>query len=475
MRGVKERLAREGRLVEIERAVSSKYEVASVCAELERRGNKKPVFFHAVDGRHKVLTNVLGGRERLAELLGLGTAASAEVAPFLAKVAEGGRGGGSEGEGEGAREGEGAGEREVKIVEDSPTREVVSKEPDLSELPILTHFHGDGGAYITAGVVVAELDGVRNASFHRMMVLDAKRLAVRLVPPRHLYKMHREAVERGEELKVGIAIGVEPLVLLAAATRVPPGKEFEYAAALKTLSLEKKGLPKKNESVELFRLSNGVAVPHAEFALEGFLGEERAREGPFLDLTGTYDCVREEPVLRLTKIYHRKDPIYHAILPAGAEHKLLMGVPYEPLIFRAVERVARVKNVFLTDGGCCYLHAVVQIKKEGKGGEGEGEGVAKNAIISALAAHPSLKLVVVVDTDINLFNPAEVEYALATRVRWSEDLVLIPGAKGSSLDPSSRNGLTTKIGIDATKETGRGEEAGGGEEAAKKYERVVTT
>lgn len=421
MRGFKERLAKEGKLIEIERSVSSRYEVASICAEFERKGNNMPVLFHSVDGTHRVIMNVLGGREILAELLGT---SSSNIAPFLAKIAEGNK---------------------VKIVEDSPTKEMVSK-PDLSELPILTYFSGDGGAYITGGVVVAELDGVRNASIHRMMVLDEKRLAARLVPPRHLYKMHREAIERGEDLKVGIAIGVDPAVLLAASTRVPPGNEFEYASAL------------KREPVELFKLGNGVAVPHAEIALEGFIGEERVKEGPFLDITGTYDRVRAEPVITLTKMYRRKDPIYHAILPSGSEHKLLMGVPYEPLIFRAVERVARVKNVFLTEGGCCYLHAVVQIKKE-------GEGEAKNTIIAAFAAHPSLKSVVVVDDDINIFNPNDVEYAIATRVRWNEDMVFIPRARGSSLDPSSKNGLTTKMGIDATKEYGE----------EKRYERVVTT
>jgi len=177
--------------------------------------------------------------------------------------------------------------------------------------------------------------------------------------------------------------------------------------------------------------------------IEGYITGERAKEGPFMDITGTYDKIREEPVIRLTKIYHRRNPIYHAIVPSGAEHRLLMGVPYEPLIYRAVERVARVKNVVLTEGGCCYLHAVVQIEKE-------VEGEAKNAIIAAFAAHPSLKLVVVVDSDINIFKPEEVEYAIATRVRWSEDMVTIPGVRGSSLDPSSLNGVTTKVGIDAT-------------------------
>jgi UbiD family decarboxylase len=408
MREFKEKMSKEGKLIEIEREASSKFEVASICAELEHKG--LPIFFHSVDGRHKVIMNVLARREILASLIG---SSSSDITPFLSKIPEIGQ---------------------VKIVKESPTKDVVG-EPNLGEIPILTYSKGDGGAYITAGVVVAELDGLRNASIHRMMVLDEKRVVARLVPPRHLYKMHKEAIERGEELKVGIAIGVDPIVLLAAATRVSLGKEFEYAASLR------KG------PIELFKLNNGVAIPHAEIALEGFIGSERAKEGPFLDITGTFDGVREEPVIELTRMYHRKNPIYHAILPSGKEHRVLMGVPYEPLIFKAVEKVANVKNVFLTEGGCCYLHALVQIKK---GGEGE----AKNAIIAAFSAHPSLKLVIVVDADINPFNPTEVEYALATRVRWNEDVVLIPNVRGSSLDPSSKNGLTTKIGIDATKKIG---------------------
>jgi len=406
MRAYKDKLKETGALIEIKHSVSSRYEAASIGLKYK----DKPVFFHAVDGIHKVIMNAVCSREVLADLLGT---TPYNIAPYLAGLPESGEGG------------------EVRIIEDSGTKEEI-EEPDLSKLPILRYFNGDGGAYITGGVVVAELDGIRNASIHRMLVLDNKRLAVRLVPPRHLYKMHREAMERGEDLKVGIAIGVAPLILLAAATRVPPGREFEYASVL------------MNKPVELFRLDNGVAVPHAEIVIEGYISRDRAKEGPFMDITGTYDKIREEPVIKLTRVYHRRNPIYHAIVPSGAEHRLLMGVPYEPLIYRAVERVARVRNVVLTEGGCCYLHAVVQIEKE-------VEGEAKNAIIAAFAAHPSLKLVVVVDSDVNIFKPEEVEYAIATRVRWSEDVVTIPGVRGSSLDPSSKNGVTTKVGIDATR------------------------
>jgi UbiD family decarboxylase len=230
---------------------------------------------------------------------------------------------------------------------------------------------------------------------------------------------------------VAIAIGVDPLVLMAASTRVPPEMEFQYAAAL------------RDAPVELVRLENGIYVPHAEIVLEGFITGERAAEGPFVDITGTQDLVRQEPVIRLTRMMTREDPIYHGLLPGGGEHKMLMGVPYEPLIYRAVSLVAKVKDVLLTDGGCCYFHAVVQIEKE-------TEVDARRAIDAAMQAHGSLKHVLVVDTDIDIRDPLDIEYAIATRMRGDEDMVLYPNVRGSTLDPRSLDGITTKVGVDAT-------------------------
>jgi UbiD family decarboxylase len=195
--------------------------------------------------------------------------------------------------------------------------------------------------------------------------------------------------------------------------------------------------------VEVVCLENGVPAPHAEIVLEGYITGERAAEGPFVDITGTSDLVRQEPVIRLTRMMTCEEPVYHGLLPAGGEHKMLMGVPYEPLIYRAASRVARIRNVILTDGGCNYFHAVVQIEKE-------TEEDAKRVIEAAFQAHGSLKHVVVVDDDIDIYNPHDLEYAIATRMRGDEDLVLLPNVRGSTLDPRSREGITTKVGVDAT-------------------------
>lgn len=399
-----DQLKKSGKLVEIERPVSPEFEASRIAKQ-----TKAPVLFHDISGS-KVIMNLLGSREELASMLGV---PKEEIIRKLSEVSP---------------------EGEVKLVSDSPTLEVVEEEVDLTKLPILTHFEKDGAPYITAGIVVSEYEGTMNASIHRLMLVGKDKLAARLVPPRHTYLLHKKAAEKGEPLPVAIVLGCDPTIIYATSTRVPVGKEFEYASALK-------GAP-----VELFECENGVKVPHSEIVLEGYIDPlERVDEGPFVDITGTYDLVRKEPVIRITRVIHRKDPVYHGILPAGPEHLLMMGVPYEPRIYRAVGEVTTVKNVVLTEGGCCYLHAVVQIEKQ-------TEGDGKNAIMAAFAAHTSLKHVVVVDEDINIFDPNDVEFAVATRVKGDIDILTITNVRGSSLDPrGAPDGTTTKVGIDATK------------------------
>jgi len=398
-RGFLADLKKDGLLKEVHESVSSMLEVT------DRAWGKGPILFDNVDG-HKCCLNILGTRPLLARALGI---SAQDMVSHLAGI-------GYEGP--------------VREVNSSPFMECVSA-PDLSLLPILTHFKGDGGPYITSAIVVSQFEGKLNACVHRLMVLGKDRLAARLVPGRHTHQFYQAAMAKGEEVPVAIAIGVDPLLLMAASTRVPPEKEFSYAAALR-------GSP-----VELMRLENGVLVPHAEIVLEGYITGQKASEGPFVDITGTSDLVRPEPVIRLTRMMTRIDPIYHGLLPAGGEHKMLMGVPYEPLIYKAASKVAKVKNVILTDGGCNYFHAVVQIEKE-------TEEDARRVIEAAFQAHGSLKHVLVVDADIDIYDPGDLEFAIATRMRADEDLVIHPNVRGSTLDPRSVEGITTKVGVDAT-------------------------
>ena len=186
----------------------------------------------------------------------------------------------------------------------------------------------------------------------------------------------------------------------------------------------------------------------AEVVLEGILTHELDTEGPFLDLTGTMDGVRQQPVFRVTAITYRRDPIFHALLPAGLEHKNLMGMPRESTIFAEVNKVTRCTGVVITPGGCSWLHAVVQIDKQGP-----NDGC--QAIAAAFRGHGSLKHVVVVDADVDIYDPAAVEWAIATRFQAGRDLLLFPDRPGSSLDPSAQQvpGQKTcsdKVGLDAT-------------------------
>ncbi len=395
--------------VAVEQAVSPIYEAAKILHEHQ----DKTVFFERVEGsKLKVVGNLCPSRERICSVLG--TNREAYIKHVLKAIDN---------------------PIEPKVVDEAPCYEV--KEKDLNALPILWHFRGDAGRYMTSSIVIAkDPEYGRNASVHRLLVLDGHRVSARLVE-RHLFLYQKRAEERGEPLEVAIAIGVHPAVMYSAAYSVPQGyDEFRLASALLRRPLEMA----RCKTVDL-------EVPAAsEVVLEGrILPGERVAEGPFVDITGTYDIVRQQPVIEITHIAHRKNAIYHAILPSGMEHRMLMGMPREPKIYSQVSKAVDVTNVCLTDGGVNWLHGAISIRKK-------TEEDPRKAIQLALQAHPSMKHVVIVDEDIDIFDPKSLEFALATRFQADEDIVLIKNAKGSSLDPSAKeDGITAKTGFDATK------------------------
>jgi UbiD family decarboxylase len=173
--------------------------------------------------------------------------------------------------------------------------------------------------------------------------------------------------------------------------------------------------------------------------------DRRHPEGPFVDLTETQDIIRREPVFVVKAITHRKDAIWHALLPGALEHKLLMGMPREPTIFRSVNRVVKCFDVNVNPGGCSWLHAIVQIDKQ-------REDDGRKAIEAAFAGHRSCKHVFVVDKDIDIYDPLAVEWAMATRFQGDVDMIVKPRQPGSSLDPSSEPGThnTCRVGFDLT-------------------------
>lgn len=325
------------------------------------------------------------------------------------------------------------------VTDNAPIKERIEK-PNLHALPILTHYEHDAGPYITCGIVFArDLEGgFQNASFHRMLALDEKTLVIRIVP-RHLYYLLKRAEKRKHPLPVAIAIGLHPAVLLAAASSPPLGVDELHVA--NTLMRNELKVTPCNRSE--------ILVPaESEIVLEGFIYPDKlAEEGPFVDITGTYDFKRNQPIIEIVEVMMRRNPIYQALLPASIEHRFLMGFHREALIRRYVSQVvSKVKGVKLSFGGCGWLHAIVSIEKS-------SEGDGKNAILAAFAAHPSLKHVVVVDSDIDINDPSSIEWAIATRFQAHKDLVVIRNVRGSSIDPSinEKRLLTSKMGLDATK------------------------
>lgn len=321
-------------------------------------------------------------------------------------------------------------------VTDSPEFAQCELPLDLTALPIPRYYPEDGGRYVTSGIVVTDYNGVKNVSFHRMMIMDATHIAIRLVP-RHLFTIHRMAKERGEELRISICIGAQAEVLLAAATSMDFGAdELEVASAMHKAG---HGTP-----LRVGRCANGLLVPaDTDYVIEGRITLRETSEGPFVDITGTYDFERQQPVVEVDRITSCRDPMMHLLLPGGWEHYLLMGLPREPMILRSVRQaVPGVKNVRLTEGGCCWLNGVVSIRRNKP-----GDGV--NAGLAALSGHTSMKQVIVVDDDVDIFDDREVEWAVATRMQ-ADRILKIPGAAGSSLDPSSHGGPTWKVVLDAT-------------------------
>jgi UbiD family decarboxylase len=333
---------------------------------------------------------------------------------------------------------------------------------DLTRLPIPRYHSDDGGRYVTSGVaVVKDPDLGRNISFHRLMLLDERRFAARIVEGRGTHtafgKVAGGCLDGGagvsghrscRDLPIAIAIGCPIQVLLAAAMSPPKGvDELSIAHALAPTLLV------RCQTVDL-------EVPaEAELILEGRVTHTLADEGPFPDLTGTMDVVRRQPVIEIDRITHRAEPVFHALLPGGMEHKHLMGMPREPTIFAAVNQVCCCTGVHITPGGASWLHAVVQVDKQ-------HEEDGRRAIWAAFQGHSSLKHVVVVDTDVDLYDSADVEWAIATRVQADRDLVILADQPSSSLDPSAtqtpgQKARTAKMGLDATApldETRRGYE-----------------
>jgi len=396
-----------GHVDTVTEAVSPDYEVARRLFEHEGRVQ----VLENVGAGHGVVGNLASSRDLVADALGTDRAGLvAHIAGAMAST-----------------------EPATKQVDAGDLFEREVRDPDLwQELPPVRFYPQGERAYLTAGIIAARSarHGM-NYSFHRMMFVEGNRLAVRVVP-RHL-RMILDEGSGGAE--VAVLLGLHPAISVAAACSGAPDMD-ELALAGRLL-----GRPLPVCDVD------GLTVPaEAELVLRGRFTGDVTEEGPFVDITGTLDGIRQQPALEIHRLLSRPKPLCTVILPGGLEHRLLMGLPQEPRIWNTVRAaVPALRDLALTAGGCAWLHAVVALGPH-------ATGQAKNAGLAALAAHPSLKRVVVVDEDIDVNDAEMVEWAIATRVQADRDLVVVPGARGSSLDPcrDPETSTTAKWIIDAT-------------------------
>lgn len=315
-------------------------------------------------------------------------------------------------------------------VEMSPFEEV---ELDLGKLPILKYYDIDPGPYITSGVFVTECEK-RNLSYHRFFV-KGKDYGTARICHRHTWDYY---IKNNRNIEVAICIGMDPTLLFAAAISTKePMDETEIAGGF------------YGEPIKIVRMENGISVPTStEIVLLGKLTSEQEEEGPFVDITGTYDLVRQQPVVRITKIFRqRENPIYHALIPGRGEHSFLMGFGKLPLIYKELKTICKIIDLTFTDGGINWLGCSVSIEKR-------NDEEPKRIIETMLNAHNSLKHVYVFDYDINISDPEDRFWALTTRFQADKDIYLYPNSFGSSLDPSSKPGedrrKTCKAGFDCT-------------------------
>lgn len=404
-----EQLAKNGELTRINKEVSTEYEMAGIIEAL----GEKPVFFEKTkESSIPVVAGLVASKEIISRALGI------KKEQLLHKLAS-------------------AIEKPVPptVVDEGECQEVIEENVDLAQFPIMRYTEKDGGKYIPSAVaIVRDPELGRNMAFHRLMLISKNKFVARIVENRGTDTALKNA---GGELEVAICIGNSTPVLLAAATSLPKNvDELGMANALEETQLVKC----KTVNLEVPR--------NCEIVLEGRITREKTSEGPFLDATGTIDKIRKQPIIEIDCITHRENPIYQTLLPGRNEHKFLMGMPKEPTIFNEVNQVCECKDVYITPGGCSWLHAVVQIKKK-------STDDGKNAIDAAFKGHKSLKHCVVVDDDIDIYDPHDVEWAIATRFQGDKNAAIKPNQPGSSLDPSGdltegKKATTCKMGIDAT-------------------------
>ena len=414
-------------ILRVREPVRTRLDITSLVYELERMGKSPLVVFDNVEGHTMpVVTNVAGSRKLLALALGV-TPAELPTA-FRERCT-----------------------RYVPVERvNRPEWHDVTIEGDdidLGRLPIPLHFDIDAAPYITAGQLTARdpETGVDTTGFHRFMLKGKNRLGVSLHSRRRMWEFHRRAEDKGQSLPAAITLGIHPLHYMGSMVYAyPPNvRKFEIIGGL------------FGEPYRVARCGTAdLEVPAvAEIVIEGeVLAHEREPEGPFSEFTGYASFRSTQNVFVAKRLRMRRDAIFHSVVSGmSQDHILVSCITREGEILNALRRnLPNVKAVHVPHNTCGAFMAFISMKKT-------SAGEPQQAIMAALGTEFYTKYVIVVDDDVDVFNLADVMWAVATRVRAEKDIIFIPGAKGAILDPTSdpEDFTLTKMGIDATKPLGR--------------------
>ena len=412
MRQFMEKLRNRGELLEVDREVDPRHELAAVTDAAHRRWGK-PILFHKVAGtKLPVLTNIYGSRERLAEIIGIGADEFCKQWNNLATVAAG---------------------RSMPAATLS-TEPIDYVECRLSELPLITYSERDAAPYFTSAMFLAREPetGVQNLSFHRSMYVSDQELRCRLAPRHHLTLYHEKAEKKGRHLEAAMLIGPPPTTFLTAAAPLAyDADEMEVAARLK-------GAP-----IPMRRCRHvDLRVPATnEIVIEGrFLPNVRRDEGPFGEFMGYYTPVGQNAVFEILGVTCRKDAIFHSILCGSSEEVLTLELSVAANIYQRIGAVLPG----IVDVTCqpFVLHTVVKIAQQ-------YEGHGRQVLLAVFGAEPTwAKTCTVVDEDVDIYDMNDVMWAVLTRSRPDKDVLIIPGTPSFYRDPHKEH--WGRLGIDAT-------------------------
>jgi 2,5-furandicarboxylate decarboxylase 1 len=425
-----------GQLARVHRPVSLDHELADVTAALERQSGPAPLFERATAADRgggpiaawPVFASAVANQTRAALALGC---EKGQVVEVMGRALDP--------------------ERAVQPerVEDAAWKANVraGNAVDIRTLPIPVHAAGDGGPFITGGVTVSKdpVSGRGNLSYNRMQIKGPREFGFNLNEWRHTMQFLKGQEALDKPLQVAIAIGLDPAITIAAGARYD-GDELCIAGAI------------RGAGVKVCRgVTVDIDIPaEAEIVIEGYLApHERNGEGALAEFHGYFGEIWESPVFHVTAICWRDDPIFQTIIPGWNEHVYVGNVlPREPLLLNFVRHVSKNVTGLHIPPYSSGFSAIVALNKT-------NPGEPKNVALAAMTAHVNIKWVIVVDSDVDIYDPADVLWALNTRVDWSRDIFLVPGAQGHEMDPTAdMRGVHAKIGIDATFDKGRRDYAG---------------